>query len=142
MAPDSAGQPRGSQQAAPEARASPPTRLDGLRRGWLDPPGASESDLKVRTLTNLYNERPAWLRDIHARLDAAVLDAYGWPADITTDDILASLLALNLERAAEEATNCSAGTESDRRRQPNPGRRLHPLFPLLIKLPLVAVRAY
>ena len=53
----------------------------------------------MRTLTNLYNERPAWLRDIHARLDAAVLAAYGWPADITDDDLLARLLALNLERA-------------------------------------------
>jgi type II restriction/modification system DNA methylase subunit YeeA len=57
-------------------------RLDELRRGWLDPPGASEVELKARTLTNLYNEHPAWLRDIHARLDAAVLAAYGWPADI------------------------------------------------------------
>ena len=82
-----------------EAIASAARRLDELRRGWLDPPGASEEDLKLRTLTNLYNEMPAWLRDIHARLDAAVLDAYGWPADITDDDLLERLLALNLERA-------------------------------------------
>jgi hypothetical protein len=28
-----------------------------LRRNWLDPEGASESELKKRTLTNLYNQR-------------------------------------------------------------------------------------
>ena len=29
-----------------------------LRDAWLNPPGISETDLKKRTLTNLYNERP------------------------------------------------------------------------------------
>ena len=43
---------------------------------------------------------PTWLRDIHAPLDAAVLDAYGWPADITDEELLERLLALNLERAS------------------------------------------
>jgi hypothetical protein len=42
------------------------------------------------------------LRDIHYELDAAVLDAYGWPADLTTEDILYRLVALNEERQAEE----------------------------------------
>ena len=83
-----------------EAIAAAAARLDELRNGWLDPPGAGEEELKLRTLTNLYNERPAWLRDIHDRLDAAVLAAYGWPADIATDDLLAHLLALNLDRAS------------------------------------------
>jgi hypothetical protein len=55
--------------------------------------------LKDRTLTKLYNARPAWLADCHARLDAAVAAAYGWPADLTDDAILERLLALNLERA-------------------------------------------
>jgi len=59
--------------------------------------------LKKRTLTNLYNERPTWLANAHAKLDAAVAAAYGWPADLSEDEILARLLALNLERAAEEA---------------------------------------
>ncbi|OQA31213.1 MAG: hypothetical protein BWY57_02451 [Betaproteobacteria bacterium ADurb.Bin341] len=54
--------------------------------------------LKDRTLTKLYNARPAWLADCHARLDAAVAAAYGWPADLTDDAILERLLALNLER--------------------------------------------
>ncbi len=59
--------------------------------------------LKKRTLTNLYNERPVWLDLAHKKLDVAVAAAYGWPADLTDDQILERLLALNLERAAEEA---------------------------------------
>jgi type II restriction/modification system DNA methylase subunit YeeA len=55
--------------------------------------------LKKRTLTNLYNERPAWLDNAHRDLDAAVAAAYGWPADISEEDALARLLALNLERS-------------------------------------------
>ena len=51
--------------------------------------------LKKRTLTNLYNARPQWLADAHAALDAVVAGAYGWPADITDDEALAALLALN-----------------------------------------------
>ncbi|KPP82874.1 MAG: hypothetical protein HLUCCA04_02035 [Oceanicaulis sp. HLUCCA04] len=43
------------------------------------------------------------LRDIHDQIDAAVADAYGWPADLTDDEILHRLVALNRERAAEEA---------------------------------------
>ncbi len=58
--------------------------------------------MKRRTLTNLYNERPAWLDLAHRKLDQAVLDAYSWPHDLADDDILARLLALNLERAAAE----------------------------------------
>ena len=56
-----------------------------------------------RTLTNLYNERPTWLDNAHAKLDAAVADAYGWPADLTDTEILERLLALNLERAGASA---------------------------------------
>ena len=51
--------------------------------------------LRKRTLTNLYNARPQWLADAHAALDAAVAAAYGWPADMTDDDALRELLALN-----------------------------------------------
>ena len=54
--------------------------------------------LKDRTLTKLYNVRPAWLDLAHRKLDAAVAAAYGWPADLTDDAILERLLALNLER--------------------------------------------
>jgi hypothetical protein len=31
-----------------------------------------------------------------------VLAAYGWPADLSDDDLLARLLALNLRRSAPE----------------------------------------
>ena len=64
---------------------------------------ACAAKLKKRTLTNLYNERPAWLDLAHKKLDAAVAAAYGWPTDLSDEQILERLLALNLERAAEEA---------------------------------------
>jgi hypothetical protein len=51
--------------------------------------------LKDRTLTKLYNARPAWLAHCHAKLDAAVAAAYGWPADLPDAAILERLLALN-----------------------------------------------
>ncbi len=72
--------------------------LDQLRNGWLNPPGLDEASLAVRTLTNLYNERPTWLTHAHAALDTAVFAAYGWPADLPDEQVLARLLALNLER--------------------------------------------
>jgi type II restriction/modification system DNA methylase subunit YeeA len=71
-----------------------------LRDAWLNPPGASEADLKKRTLTNLYNQRPTWLDNAHKKLDAAVFAAYGWSRDLTDEEVLERLLALNLERAA------------------------------------------
>ncbi len=108
-------------------------RLNDLRERWLNPPewtervgeviplgmavspypdrvlpranlGAADlAELKRRTLTNLYNQRPAWLAGAHAALDASVAAAYGW-ADysvaMTDNEILARLLALNHERAA------------------------------------------
>jgi type II restriction/modification system DNA methylase subunit YeeA len=55
--------------------------------------------LAKRTLTNLYNERPTWLDLAHKKLDAPVFAAYGWKPDMSDDDILSALLALNLERA-------------------------------------------
>ena len=92
-------------------------RLVELRDRWLNPPEwvewldepvpgyptrpgprdeAAATALKTRPLTSLYNARPTWLADAHAALDAAVATAYGWPADISDDDALAELLALNL----------------------------------------------
>ena len=103
-------------------------RLNELREAWLNPaewvdwvitpeeekagfpkrpvakPG-HEADLKKRTLTNLYNARPAWLDLAHKQLDQAVAAAYGWPdytPDMPDEEILRRLLALNLERAAGE----------------------------------------
>ena len=60
-----------------------------------------EANLKKRTLTNLYNQRPSWLALAHEALDKTVAAAYGW-GDYTpqwTDaDILRRLLALNQQR--------------------------------------------
>ena len=53
-------------------------------------------------LTRLYNARPAWLDNIHRELDEAVAAAYGWPADLSDDEILRRLLDLNLAHAAAE----------------------------------------
>ena len=65
--------------------------------------------LKKRTLTNLYNERPAWLANVHRKLDEAVFAAYGWSPGLSDDELLAKLLELNLSRAGTEA----AGEGSD-----------------------------
>ena len=70
-----------------------------LSRPILPKTAEAAVKLKERTLTNLYNERPRWLADAHDALDRAVAAAYGWPEDIATEEALARLLALNLERA-------------------------------------------
>lgn len=95
--------------------------LDDKRRRWLNPPewirevpdvipslpnrllpvdDEAAEQLKKRTLTNLYNQRPTWLDNLHRALDAAVCAAYGWPADIDDDQILEHLLTLNLHRSS------------------------------------------
>jgi hypothetical protein len=81
-----------------EAIAAAARELVRLRDGWLNPPGLDEAALGRRTLNNLYNARPTWLQRAAAALDRAVLAAYGWPADLPVGDILAALLALNLQR--------------------------------------------
>ncbi len=63
----------------------------------------SAKKLAKRTLTNLYNERPAWLAHAHDKLDAAVAAAYGLPVDLTEEAFLERLLALNQKRAAQES---------------------------------------
>ena len=105
-------------------------RLNELRENWLNPadlvdrvpevvPGypdrilpkddAAAKELKKRTLTNLYNARPAWLDHAHKALDEAVAEAYGWGDDwrdgkLTEDEILSRLFKLNQERAAKETS--------------------------------------
>jgi hypothetical protein len=81
-----------------EAIAAAVRELVRLRDGWLNPPGLDPAALAVRTLTNLYNQRPSWLANAHADLDRAVLAAYGWRPDLGGDEVLERLLALNLER--------------------------------------------
>ena len=123
-------------RSAASAIAQAAHRLDTLRQNWLNPPewtqrvpevvplgmaespypdrieprpDLSEQDAKAlqkRTLTNLYNQRPAWLAQAHDALDAAVAAAYGWAdysAAMTDDEILRRLLALNRARAGGAA---------------------------------------
>ena len=85
-----------------EAIAAAARNLVQQRDAWLNPPGLTEKELQKRTLTNLYNERPAWLDAAHKALDAAVCAAYGWPVDLADEEILARLLALNLARAGDD----------------------------------------
>ncbi len=79
--------------------------LNELRENWLNPERGtiSVAERKRRTLTNVYNNSPTWLANAHAELDTAVLDAYGWPHDISDEDILAKLLELNLSRPATQS---------------------------------------
>jgi hypothetical protein len=112
-----------------EAIARAAKRLTDLRDAWLNPPEWTErvpevvplgmdrspypdrivarpgfeKELVKRTLTHLYNQRPAWLAQAHSALDATVAAAYGWadyPPAMSDDEMLRRLLALNLERAA------------------------------------------
>jgi methylase of polypeptide subunit release factors len=114
-------------QAVSQAIAQAAQRLNELRENWLNPPewvdwvitpeeekvgypkravakAGFEAELKKRTLTNLYNQRPAWLDNAHKTLDAAVVLTYGWQdytPEMPDDEILRRLLKLNLERAAQ-----------------------------------------
>ncbi|MDO8347935.1 MAG: N-6 DNA methylase [Rugosibacter sp.] len=122
--------------AARAAIAAAAQHLDTARTNWLHPaewvdwtpeivPGypprpvpkpGHEADLKKRTMTALYNARPAWLDNAHQALDAAVATAYGWPdyapkevplgdtPAMPDEEILKRLLALNLSRKAAEGS--------------------------------------
>ncbi len=107
--------------------ATAAARLNDLRENWLNPadlvkrvpevvPGypdrllpvspEAEKTLKTRTLTNLYNQKPAWLTHARKALDEAVAEAYGWGGDwragMSDDDILVRLFRLNQARAAAQ----------------------------------------
>lgn len=69
--------------------------------------GGAEGKLRLHAALsrslNLYNQRPTWLDLAHKQLDQAVFAAYGWPATLNDEEILARLLALNLARAGQTA---------------------------------------
>ena len=136
--------PAAAYAADPRAQkiAAAAARLNTLRENWLNPtdlvkrvpevvPGypdrilpvsdAAEKELKKRTLTNLYNARPAWLDHAHKALDEAVAGAYGWGDDwragkLTEDEILSRLFHLNQSRAKAQpdtsAPRASAKTKA------------------------------
>jgi hypothetical protein len=85
----------GRQQELRRAIAAAAEGLDAARRDWL-----AAASVKPRTLTALYNARPVCLVDAHAALDRAVMAAYGWSPEIADGELLARLLARNLERPA------------------------------------------
>jgi type II restriction/modification system DNA methylase subunit YeeA len=115
-----------SENPRAKAIAAAAARLNEMRENWLNPadlivrvpevvagypdrilPRDEEAskELKQRTLTKLYNQRPQWLANAHAALDEAVAEAYGWGDDwragvLTDDEILARLFRLNQERSA------------------------------------------
>jgi type II restriction/modification system DNA methylase subunit YeeA len=93
-----------SEEADPRVKAiaDAARSLVRLRDAWLNPPDIDPRDLPKRTLTNLYNQRPEWLSNAHGALDEAVFAAYGWPSNLSKEEILARLLALNHERAAAQ----------------------------------------
>lgn len=107
-----------------QAIAEAAFKLNQLRENWLNPPEwvdwvitpeeekagfpkrpiaklGYEADLKKRTLTNLYNLKPAWLANAHQSLDKVVANAYGWTdysPEMSDAEILQLLLKLNLAR--------------------------------------------
>ena len=100
--------------------AAAANRLNELRSTWLNPPELIEPvpevvsgypdrliprsaqaarEIRLRTLTNLYNDRPVWLQYAHRELDEAVAAAYGWEWPLPDDEILVRLLSINHERS-------------------------------------------
>lgn len=119
---------------APEGKAfasiaAAATDLAAWREKWLNPEGWLDWEItpeeeqagfpprpvpkpehaaawKKRTLTNLYNEKPAGLTLRQTQLDQAIATAYGWAdysPELPDGEILLRLLALNRERAKKEA---------------------------------------
>lgn len=55
-----------------------------------------DEDVKTRGLVLI-------LKELHETIDRLTAEAYGWPHDLSDEDILERLVALNAERAKEEA---------------------------------------
>jgi hypothetical protein len=85
-----------------EAIAAAARELVRQREAWLHPPDKPIDEVKKRTLTYLYNNRPDWLTEAHYQLDCAVCDAYGWEHDLGDHAILERLVELNLQRSGAE----------------------------------------
>jgi hypothetical protein len=66
--------------------------------------GTSERTLDTDDHRIYQNGLVLLLLEIHGRLDGAVAAAYGWPTDLTDEQILERLLSLNAVRAREERT--------------------------------------
>ncbi|MGN6374120.1 MAG: type IIL restriction-modification enzyme MmeI [Sphingomonas sp.] len=73
------------------------TGLYNLREKLVAGAALSEAEQDQRT-----RGRVDIIAELHDRIDAAVAEAYGWPADLSDEEIVARLVALNAERHAEE----------------------------------------
>lgn len=114
--------------ARAKAIARAASHLNDLREAWLNPTNLVKRDgevvatfperilpinsdaelqLRKRTLTDLYNERPAWLAQLHLQLDEAVAEAYGWPVELSSEEILCRLMVLNQSRYAAASGHLS-----------------------------------
>lgn len=101
--------------------------VQGYPRRPVAKSAEAEASLRKRTLTALYNTRGApegaWLDGLHRSLDDAVAAAYGWPADILAEDVLAKLYALNLSRSAATQTVSAQARHHRRDLRPDELRR-------------------
>jgi type II restriction/modification system DNA methylase subunit YeeA len=79
-----------------------PEVVPGFANRLVPKDDAAATTLRGRTLTALYNQRGkpegAWLDALHRALDEAVAAAYGWPVNLSDDETLTRLLALNHAR--------------------------------------------
>ena len=79
-----------------------PEVVTGFPNRLVPKDDAAATTLRGRTLTALYNQRGkpegAWLDALHRALDEAVAAAYGWPVNLSDDETLTRLLALNHAR--------------------------------------------
>lgn len=127
-----------------EAIAFAARRLVEQRDAWLNPPELvkrvpevvsgypdrivpvdeqAAAELKKRTLTNLYNNKPQWLIKAHKALDDAVAAAYGWSVEISDDEALKKLLELNFQRQDSPSDSLPHSEASSSRPRPAKQRR-------------------
>ena len=104
LTPDMSHAERSKSNNNAESIANAAMSLHLLRNAWLFPEelvslqeevvahfprravpndAAAALEMRTRTLTNLYNQQPAWLTNAHEELDAAVAHSYGWPESIS-----------------------------------------------------------
>lgn len=82
--------------------------LEKLRAG--EALSDTEAQIKTKGLVLI-------VKELHEKLDALVARAYGWPENLSDEDIIARLVALNAERAAEEKRGLIRWLRPDYQRQ-------------------------
>ena len=112
-------------QRAAEVLAGYPDRI-------LPRPGC-ESELKKRTMTDLYNDPPAWLVNAHAELDQSVARAYRWTdysAAMPDDEVWSRILLLNHGESSDLFTSPKKSST-----HPETNTRLQTASPQLVNTP-------